>query len=84
MSTGLEQAGSMQQLLAMLIQTALDNAANMAATHEHALESATQKANDQVAMIMAALTAAAASSTSFQSQMVCLEAIGELAIADQD
>ncbi|CAM1506448.1 Fc.00g060890.m01.CDS01 [Cosmosporella sp. VM-42] len=69
MKSGLEHAGSLQQLLSALIKAVIENAAEVAATHETSLQAATRQANDEIADVMAALASAALSSASLQNQM---------------
>ena len=69
--SGLEDARSLHQLITMLIRTTKESAADIASSHETALEVATQRANTEVEVFVTALTTAMASSISLQDQMVC-------------
>ncbi|KAI8687346.1 hypothetical protein NCS56_00307100 [Fusarium sp. Ph1] len=71
--SGLEDARSLHQLITMLIRTTKESAADIASSHETALEVATQKASSEVDVFVTVLTAAMASSVSLQDQMAATE-----------
>ncbi|KAK7421528.1 hypothetical protein QQZ08_009943 [Neonectria magnoliae] len=66
---GLEDAKSLQQIMAVLLRTTMDATAEVAASHGTALQAATHNANHEVRELISALNAAVASSVSLQIQM---------------
>ncbi|GKT44158.1 uncharacterized protein ColSpa_04339 [Colletotrichum spaethianum] len=67
---GFEDAQNLQQLLNVLLKTVVRSNAEVAASQEVALATFKDRTDSEVAFVMAALTTAAASSASLQSQIV--------------
>ncbi|KPM42536.1 hypothetical protein AK830_g3973 [Neonectria ditissima] len=66
---GLEDARSLQQIMAVLLRATMDATAEVAASHSNALQAVTHNANNEVGVLMNALNAAMESSVSLQIQM---------------
>ncbi|KAM5370322.1 hypothetical protein ACJZ2D_008527 [Fusarium nematophilum] len=67
--SGLEDAKNLQQLLALLIRTTQNNAAEATAAHETALQVTTKRVYSEIDVLMTALAATVASSVSLQDQI---------------
>lgn len=67
---GLGQAEHLQQLLAILLKTALESNSEVAVAQQQSLELVTRKANDEMGALMAVVTGAVASSITLQNQIV--------------
>lgn len=67
---GVESARSLQQVITALLRTVLESNTAVAAAHEGALEKMTQRANTEISVVMATLTAAAATSAALYDQLV--------------
>ncbi|ROT34880.1 hypothetical protein SODALDRAFT_381859 [Sodiomyces alkalinus F11] len=64
-----ESARSLQQLITILLRTVLENSGAVAAAHEGALQEVSQRANTEISVVMATLTAAAATSAALYDQL---------------
>ncbi|KAF7548771.1 hypothetical protein G7046_g8550 [Stylonectria norvegica] len=69
MESGLEHAGNLQDLLALLLKTAMDNAAEVANSHELALQAATHKVGDEIDAVLGVLSVAVSATVSLQDQI---------------
>ncbi|KAK1728376.1 nuclear membrane fusion protein Kar5 [Colletotrichum acutatum] len=69
MRGGLEDAKNLQQLLTVLFKTVLSSNAEVAASHEMALTDFKERTGDEVAVVMAALATAVASSKFLHDQL---------------
>ncbi|KAL2755907.1 hypothetical protein ACRALDRAFT_2106194 [Sodiomyces alcalophilus JCM 7366] len=67
---GVESAKSLQQLMTDLLRTVLESNTAVAVAQEGALEEVSQRANAGISMVMATLTAAAATSAALYDQLV--------------
>ncbi|KAL2755906.1 hypothetical protein ACRALDRAFT_2106194 [Sodiomyces alcalophilus JCM 7366] len=66
---GVESAKSLQQLMTDLLRTVLESNTAVAVAQEGALEEVSQRANAGISMVMATLTAAAATSAALYDQL---------------
>ncbi|PNY26857.1 Nuclear membrane fusion protein Kar5 [Tolypocladium capitatum] len=69
---GLDNAKRLQQLLAVILATVLDNDDKIVRSHESALQVVSKKAGDDFGAVMATLGAATISSASLLRELVCL------------
>ncbi|KAF9876037.1 hypothetical protein CkaCkLH20_06483 [Colletotrichum karsti] len=69
MQAGFEDAQNLQQLLAVILKTALSSNAEVAASHDVALTTFKDRAENEIGVVMAALASAALSSASLQNIM---------------
>ncbi|OIW24396.1 hypothetical protein CONLIGDRAFT_718356 [Coniochaeta ligniaria NRRL 30616] len=66
---GMEHAMNLEQMLAVLLKTAMDGNAKVAAAHGESVELATRKANDELSAFVSVIASAAASSMALQNQI---------------
>ncbi len=71
---GIEHAQNLQQMLAVMMKTVINGQSEVASAQEQSLGFVTQKANEELGAIMAAMATAVASSMSLQNQIVRNEA----------
>lgn len=71
-NTGIENAVHLQRMLEVLMQTVLATNAEMASVHEGSIQRVGRTTETEVANVMAAMTAAAASVASIQNQVVSM------------
>jgi len=67
---GLENASNLQQLITVLLKTVMDANSQVAFAHEQSLERVGTKTNNEIAVFMATIAAAVASSASLQGEIV--------------
>lgn len=67
---GLESAENLQQMLMVLMKTALEGNSRVAAAQEQSLERVTQRANEDLAVFMTAMASAVTTSASLQGEIV--------------
>lgn len=70
MRSGLNDAENLQQLLAVLLNTVLNNNAEVAASHEKHLTIIKERAGNEIEVIASALSSVAVSSAALNNQMV--------------
>lgn len=70
MRSGLEDAESLQQMLAVLLKTVLDSNAAAAAFHEKTLDTFMQRTSREISIVMTALSTVVSSTTALNEQMV--------------
>lgn len=66
---GMEHAVTLEQMLAVLLQTVADSNTEVVAAHEQSVELVTRKVNDELSSFVAVVASAAASSAILQNQI---------------
>jgi len=72
---GLDNAANLQQLLAVLLKTAMEGNSQVASAQEQSVERATRQASDEMAVFVAAIASAVTSSVALQNEIVSARAV---------